>query len=218
MPVTLDMTDDLAPASTNQKRNLLLAPPSIAAHEEKLRAVFTTFDRSVTDLQMLDRLSAGFVKLPSSTYDLVLVLSDPDGARRAEALQLLNRDVYNVLVPSMKPGGKFQLEDGKLDGTEASEAILAGLIEKDGGFEKMAFEEASVPLRLGGRKKKAGLQNGLSTKLNGTSETNNDNEFIDEDALLSGEDLKRPLHQRQSIHLPLSPLSPITNSIHSQGM
>lgn len=216
MPVTLDMADDLAPASTIQKRNLLLAPPSIAAHEEKLRAIFTTYDRSVTDLQMLDRLSAGYVTLPSSTYDLVLVLSDPDGARRAEALQLLNRDVYNTLVPSMKPGGKFQLEDGgKLDATEASEAILAGLIEKDGGFEKMVFEEASVPLRLGGRKKKAGLQNGLSKKLNGTSEKNDDSELIDEDTLLSGEDLKRPLHQRQFIYPSFFSLSPVTNSIYS---
>lgn len=203
MPVTLDMTDDLKPVSAIQKRNLLLAPASVAAHEEKLRDLFTTYDRSVTDLQMLDRLSAGFVSLPPSTYDLVLVLSDSDGAQRAESLRLLNRDVYNVLVPSMKPGAKFQLQDGQLNATEASEAILAGLVEKDGGFEKMAYEEASVPLRLGGRKKKAGLQNGLDTKLNGAPENKNDDELIDEDTLLSGEDLKRPLQQqRQSPSFP----------------
>jgi hypothetical protein len=35
------------------------APPSIATQEDKLRDLFSTFDRSTTDLQMLDRLSAG---------------------------------------------------------------------------------------------------------------------------------------------------------------
>lgn len=213
MPVTLDTTADFGPASAPQKRTLILAPPSIAAHEEKLRAVFTTYDRSVTDLQMLDRLSAGFVTLPASTYDTVLVLTDTDGTRRVEALKLLNRDVYGVLVPSIKAGGNLRLEDGKLDAAEASEAVLAGLIEKDGCYEKPAFDMGgSVPLKLGRKKKEPQpqqvSQNGAHGFENGTSKNaepfiDNDDDLIDEDNLLSEEDLKRPLQQRKRPTPPL---------------
>ncbi|KAE8152202.1 Fe-S cluster assembly protein dre2 [Aspergillus avenaceus] len=211
MAITIDTSDDFDFSPSNgtqipQKRNLLLAPPSVAAHEEKLRDVFTTFDRSSTDLQMLDRLSAGFVSLPADTYELVLVLAGE------EALQLLGRDVYKVLVPAMKAGAKLQLQNGILNAGNALEAVLAGLVEKDGAFEKAA-QEAAVPLRLGGRKKKDkqneaqngtqnGVQNGTSNGVqNGATNgvqmfdpaADNGDELIDEDELLSDEDLKRPL-------------------------
>jgi hypothetical protein len=156
LSVTVDTTVNLETASTskvNRKRNLLLAPPSIAAHEEKLRDLFTTFDRSATDLQMLDRLSAGFVTLSPATYDLVLVLSDTNGARRIE----VSRDVYTAVVPSMKVGAKLQFQDSCLRATEAREAILAGLVEKDGVFVKLVDKEAIIPLRLSA-KKKTGVQ------------------------------------------------------------
>ncbi|KAK1141149.1 electron carrier [Aspergillus melleus] len=223
MAVTLDMADDFNPSpaptkpivTQNQTRSLLLAPPSIAAHEEKLRDLFTTFDRTTTDLQMLDRLSAGFVPLPADTYDLVLVLTDANGARRDEALRLLTRDVYTALVPAMKAGGKLQLQAGSLGANEGLEAILAGLVEKDGGFEKQVFQSVAVPLKLGGGKKKAkketapatnGASNGISNGINGvhsngvgfTNGTNgvgfvDGDELIDEDDLLSEDDMKRPL-------------------------
>ncbi|KAB8077946.1 cytokine-induced anti-apoptosis inhibitor 1, Fe-S biogenesis-domain-containing protein [Aspergillus leporis] len=209
MSITIDTSVDIdlptPPHSSGlQQRNLLLAPPSIAANEDKLRNVFSTFDRSATDLQMLDRVSAGFVSLPAETYDLVLVLTD---AQSDEAVRLLGRDVYTALVPAMKAGARLQLQEGNLGGGEALEAILAGLVEKDGRFEKPVLE-AAVPLRLGGRKKKDkanGVQNGVQNGVvgNGAStngvvmfnpaENNDADELIDEDALLSEEDLKRPL-------------------------
>ncbi|KAF5855139.1 electron carrier [Aspergillus alliaceus] len=214
MSITIDTSVDIdlpTPPQPNgtQKRNLLLAPPSIAAHEEKLHHVFSTFDRSSTDLQMLDRLSAGFVALTPNTYDLVLVLTD---AQSDETVRLLTRDVYTALVPAMKDGARLQLQEGSLAGGETLEAILAGLIEKDGGFEK-PVQEAAVPLRLGGKKKKDktngvqnGVQNGVAT--NGASangvgmynpaEDQDADELIDEDALLSEEDLKRPLPRPQN--------------------
>lgn len=157
LPVLVDTSDDfnIPPAqNVTQKRSLLLAPPSIAAHEEKLRDIFTTFDRSVTDLQMLDRLSAGFVSLPASTYDLVLVLTDTNGALRSEALGLLTRNVFSALTPAMKPSAQLKLQDGPFQSTEGREAILAGLVEKDGAFEKPQYQEAAVPLRFGLNKRK----------------------------------------------------------------
>ncbi|TPR08656.1 GMC oxidoreductase family protein [Aspergillus niger] len=151
--VTIDTTPDfdMAPAPSFQpmstgspsKRTLLLAPPSIATQEEKLRDLFTAFDRSTTDLQMLDRISAGFVSLPANTYDHILVLTDTDGTRRSEALHLLTRDVYTALVPCMKAGAKLQTQDNFFGEAEEREA--------------------------------------------------NDDDLIDEDTLLSDEDLKRPI-------------------------
>ncbi|KAI9903330.1 hypothetical protein N3K66_002682 [Trichothecium roseum] len=205
--VTIDFSDDFdvtpstaQPAATTAQRNLLLAPPSIAAHEEKLRDVFTTYDRFSSDLQMLDRLSAGLVSLPPATYDLVLVLTDNDSTRRSEALKLLTRDVYTALVPSMKPGAKLRLQDGSLGATEAREAILAGLVEKDGAHEKVEEEEVVVPLRFGAKKKANGVNgttNGgavsLPKKQINLDDVGSDDEIIDENELLTADDLKRPI-------------------------
>jgi anamorsin len=204
-PITIDLSDDISPApvSKGSKRTLLLAPPSVAADEAKIRDVFATYDRSFSDLQMLDRLSAGFVSLPAATYDLVLVLTDADGARRREALSLLTRDLYTTLAPSMRPGAKLQLQDGPLAASEAREAILAGLVEKDGAFEKIEEEEVVVPLRFGAKKKINSAQNGnspvppaASVQINLDDDLNSDDELINEDDLMTEEDLKRPIQIR----------------------
>lgn len=164
--VTIDNTPDFdfainpAPTTNNgsitdSKRTLLLAPPSVAF--DGILAI-DDFDRATTDLQMLDRLSAGLVTLPAATYDLVLLLTDADGARHAEATTLLSREAFAYLVPSMKPGALLKTQDNKFGTAEAREAVLAGLVEKDGGFQKVEEEEVVIPLRFG--KKKNTEQNG----------------------------------------------------------
>lgn len=136
--------------SAQQGRTLLLAPPSVASDGAYS---LPTYDRSNTDLQMLDRLSAGLVTLPAETYALVLLLTDADGARHAEASGLLSRDVFAALVPSMRAGGKLRTQDGKFGVKEVREAVLAGLVERQGEFEKVEEEEVVVPLRFGKKKK-----------------------------------------------------------------
>ena len=228
--MTIDTNDmDLTPSEpmANTKRTLLLAPPSIASQEDKLRGIFTTFDRSTTDLQMLDRLSAGFVSLPASTYDLVLILTDTDGTRRSEALKLLTRDVYTTLVPAMKPGAKLQTQDSALNASDAMEAVLAGLVQSDNGFEKPNFEpSAAVPLKFGLKKKNktqtptpapasAPAPTGISTLPTGFGfdgpgmdhDRDSEDELINEDTLLTEEDLTRPIMPRTH--------SPIYNSAHT---
>ncbi|CAI7633059.1 unnamed protein product [Penicillium viridicatum] len=211
--ITIDSNDmdvDFStPKPVQAKRTLLLAPPSIATQEDKLRDLFSTFDRSITDLQMLDRLSAGVVSLPATTYDLVLILTDTDGTRRSEALKLLTRDVYATLVPSMKPGAKLQTQDSALNASDAMEAVLAGLVQSDNGFEKPSFDpSAAVPLKFGLKKKNKptapaavpvtpSFPTGFAAPMGIDSPTNHDrdddDELINEDTLLSEEDLTRPI-------------------------
>lgn len=247
--VTIDNTPDFdfavdpAPTmnggfTTNSKHTLLLAPPSIAAQGTD---ALPDFDRATTDLQMLDRLSAGLVTLPAETYDLILLLTDADGARHAEATGLLSREVFASLVPSMKSGALLKTQDNKFGAAEAREAVLAGLVEKDGGFEKVEEEEVVVPLRFGKKKnmeQKNGF-NGAEQNGNGVAHSSagsavdkvtidvagntkvfdmvppavkpvagvgfdfgddldddDDDDLIDEDELMTEEDMNRPVQMR----------------------
>lgn len=207
--VTIDTSDDLdfTPKPTmSSDRILLLAPPSIAAHEEKLHALFTVYDRSSTDLQMLDRLAAGLIKLPSQTYSQILVLTDAADAHAA--LQLLDRRVFAALVPAMKVGAvlKAQSEGNATFGqAQVKEAVLAGLVQKEGGFEKVSEEEEEVviPIKFGAKKKtNAGAVNGdgsVSLKKKTVTidldDAGDDDDIIDEDTLMTDADLKRPIVQ-----------------------
>ncbi|KAJ4365293.1 electron carrier [Neocucurbitaria cava] len=153
-------------------RVLICAPPSISSHPERLDTLFETHDRSYTDLQMLDRIAAGLVKLPASTYDLVLLLTDADGTSR-ESHNLLARDVMNSIVGALRVGGLLKSEAGALQGSEKTEAILAGLTESAEGMLKPQPEEpVSIPLKFG-RKKANGI--------NGTNGTNGVNGTVNPD-------------------------------------
>lgn len=145
-------------------RTLLVAPASIAAHPEKLDQIYEFHDRSNTDLQMLDRIAASLVNLPASTYDVVLLLTDADGTTR-ESHKLLSRDVMNKIVGALKVGGVLKSQAGALEGSEKTEAILAGLTETTEGMMKPQQEEpVSIPLKFG--KKKANGTNGTNGTIN----------------------------------------------------
>ncbi|KAL1897399.1 electron carrier [Sporothrix stenoceras] len=193
-------------------RTLILAPPAIAAHEEKLHALFASdspYDRAACDLQMLDRIAAGFVPLTANTYDTVLVLTDADGSQRAEALSLLsNRPVFAALVPAMKNNARLTFQDGApLQGAGAREAILAGLVEKDGVFEKVEEEEVVVPLRLKKKAPKAvevaapaaasavNAQGKRPAVVLDLGEYSDGEKLVDEDSLLTAEERSRPPQQ-----------------------
>ena len=174
--VTLDTTSDFnaSPATTKKaplgQRTLLLSPPSLSSHPEKLNAVLEAHDRNATDIQMLDRLSLGLVSLPESTYDVVLILTDANGTR-AESQNLLGRRMLATIVKALKPNGKLRSQDGtfaSVDGAERTEAILAGLlIQGNGEAVKPDYSTSeSVPLRLGKTKRDGGAA--ATTSVNGT--------------------------------------------------
>lgn len=240
--LAMDLSDDFAvpakqpaPASTPAaQRILLLSPPSLSSHQDKLTQVMAMHDRKTTDMQMLDRLNMGLVSLPESTYDLIMVLSDADGTRK-ESQSLVGRKALELLVKSLKVGGLLKSQDetfGTTDPSEKNEAILAGLAYESGkGFVKPDFSQTAVPLKLnrkkaGGVAKAAGgfenTNGSVSLPLNGKRksiditndvpagvgfddgtlnefEEGSDDELIDDDELLEGEDLKAPVKIRKLI-------------------
>lgn len=171
--VTIDNTPDFdmpSATSSTQQRTLLLAPPSVSSHPEALTRVAEAYDRNATDIQMLDRLAMGLVALPAATYDVVLLLTDVDGSRQ-ETSRLLDRQMMEKLVQSMKAGGRLQAQDGGFRGAEQTEAILAGLVK--GGGNGMVKPESStaaqtVTLSFGGKKK----ANAAAVPLNNIEATN----------------------------------------------
>ncbi|KAI9869652.1 MAG: electron carrier, partial [Pleopsidium flavum] len=174
--VTLDTTSDFIPTSATmtkaspEQRTLLLSPPSLSSHPEKLNNVIEAHDRNVTDIQMLDRLSLGLVSLPESTYDVIIILTDADGSR-SESQKLLGRDMLGRIVKALKAGGKLRSQDSTFastGGEERREAILAGLIVQggDGVVKPDHAASQSVPLRFGKKKSEGGAA--AATSVNGT--------------------------------------------------
>ena len=243
---TIDNASGLQPLATKVQftmpRTLLVAPPSLSSHEEKLNEILEAHDRAATDIQMLDRLCFGLVSLPEATYDVILLLTDANGSRR-ESQGLLNRNILAQLVRALKASGTLRSQDGSfgmVDGQERNEAILAGLrYEADHGFVKPDYgTQASVPLTFTKKKgvvQAAGGLNGdtskpMSSLLNGKRKSqeisgsipagvgfvdfsddldpprsdDSDDEIIDEDTLLSDEDLNRSVKIRMCLALPLT--------------
>lgn len=220
---TTTTTTTMTTKATGGQRALLLAPPSLASHASALTTVLTQYDRNITDLQMLDRLSAGLVKLPASQYDMILVLSDASSTL-TESLGLLNRSVVGAIAESLKAKGQLRAENASenLESTAlAKEAVLAGLVGSGaGGFSKPDYGEndGAVSLKLGFRKKKADAPIAApavgSTALNGNGngakpavpagvgfdfgDDLDDDEIIDEETLMTEDDLKRPINIRMS--------------------
>ncbi|CCT68521.1 probable Fe-S cluster assembly protein DRE2 [Fusarium fujikuroi] len=211
MPVTKSVQ------SSPPKRTLLLAPPSLASNSDALTSVLADYDRSFTDLQMLDRLSLGLVTLPPSTYDLVLVLSDAS-SMLGESLALMNRTVLGPLAESLKPSGRLQSQDGNSleESTLSKEAVLAGLISSRGGFEKPDYGEndGAITLKFGKKKSQPGPLADGSVPLNlkrkpteakpkpavpagvgfiDLEDDLEDDDLIDEDTLMTEADLARPI-------------------------
>lgn len=209
-------------AAATGQRALLLAPPSLASHTSALTTVLTQYDRSITDLQMLDRLSAGLVQLPSAQYDVILVLSGASSTL-TESLGLLNRKVVGAVAEALKPKGQLRAEKASENletSALATEAVLAGLVGSGAGsFTKPDYGDnnGAVSLKLGFRKKKADGAAPApavgSTALNGNSNGTakpavpagvgfdfgddlDDDDIIDEDTLMTEDDLKRPINVR----------------------
>ena len=170
--VTLNTTSDFDPApamtskSNSMPRTLLLSPPSLSSHPEKLNNVLEAHDRNATDIQMLDRLSLSLVSLPDSTYDAIIILSDTDSPR-PQSRSLINRDLLARIVKALKPGGRLRSLDGsfaRTEGVERAEAILAGLmVEGNDGMVKPNYDATqSVPLRFG-KKKSEGAATALTS-------------------------------------------------------
>ncbi|KAM0715503.1 hypothetical protein Q7P37_009001 [Cladosporium fusiforme] len=161
--VTIDNTPDFdmdfSPSTTTTNttttttRTLLLAPPSLSAHPEALTNILAAHDRTATDIQMLDRLALGLVSLPAATYDLVMLLTDVDGARS----QKLDRALIERLAPSLKQEGRLEAQTGAaLDPAEQTEGILAGLLAEGARLVKpKQAAEQTVKLSFGKNKKKA---------------------------------------------------------------
>jgi len=191
---------------------------------------------------MLDRLAAGLVTLPATTYAKILILSDADSSR-TESTQLLSREVFSKIVPALQPGGKLTSEDGtfgQVGTSERTEAILAGLVFSNDGMTKPEeSSSAAIPLRFGKKKNASAVSNAgppvipvipVSAPLSPTNgkrksvdisanpvkptgvgfvdfsddlgeevitgedfDDEDDDDLIDEDTLLTAEDLARPI-------------------------
>ena len=151
------MPSTVSPESNPVSRTLIVAPPSVSSKQDVLEAVFENHDRATTDLQMLDRLAAGMINLPTETYDLVLLLSEPEG-KEGQTAQFVKKDVMLKLMQSMRAGARIRRLNGTFGTvtTERTEALLAGLLDDStGGMMRPTFAATNaVPLQFAGGKKK----------------------------------------------------------------
>lgn len=197
MPINFDMSDDLdlnsLPETTgktgaaSQYKNLLISPPALAAHEDQLTTILSSFPVR-PDLQMLDRLTTNIVQLPQDHYDNIILAASDDGTLH-QLIQILP-----ALLSALKPGKSVHIPAGaKAD--FKSDAIIAGFAVNAGAdgmiLTRPEQSQTSVPLRLKRKprdpEKAARLRAALATPA--TSK-------IDEHSLLQEEDYIRPVIQQ----------------------
>ncbi|KAF1981119.1 DUF689-domain-containing protein [Aulographum hederae CBS 113979] len=206
-------------------RTLLVAPPSVSAHPELLDGIFEAHDRNQTDIQMLDRLALGLASLPPSTYDVVLLLTDADGTRTESQKLLGRDIMSKLVAALKAGGKLRSQDGlfGNTEGPERTEAILAGLVSQgsDGMTKPDYSESQSVPLRFGRKANASTAPGTVPLALNGKRKsvsddavkpagvgfvdfgddlddpiiTGEDDELVDEDDLLTAEDMARPIIQ-----------------------
>ncbi|KAL1891569.1 electron carrier [Ceratocystis pirilliformis] len=206
-PSTSGPTTSLA--SSKMPRTLLLAPPSLAANPAALSSTLASVDRNTTDLQMLDRVASGTVHLAPATYHTVTILPDAAGTA-SDVLPHLGRTLISAVADALAESGVLR-GAGMAEGRVIREAVLAGLVANDEGFEKPDYgAEAVVPLKL-----KFGAKNSKPTvsasgtvlpkkpqatpagvgfvDLDDNLDDESDDEIIDENTLLSEADRFREI-------------------------
>ncbi|KAF8472157.1 cytokine-induced anti-apoptosis inhibitor 1, Fe-S biogenesis-domain-containing protein [Kalaharituber pfeilii] len=121
--------------TTATPRTLLLSPPSLSSHPTHLSTLLTTtYPKSTTDIQMLDRLAIpDLVSLPSSTYNQAVILSDPrPGFKKTVVPPEVLEKVFKALVV----GGELVAEDaewGKEGSKERVDVLVGGFMVQEGG-------------------------------------------------------------------------------------
>jgi len=158
------------------EKTLLLSPPSLSSHPEILNSLVSKYDRSATDIQMVDRLAAGVITLPTSAYQTIIILPGPDGSKSESTKLFVNRVVLRQLAQALASGATLKHYNGGFEQSEKTEGILEGLSEgPDGTLTKPEDTDVvSVPLRLGKRKAANGT-NGTTAAVQSTNGTNHTN-------------------------------------------
>jgi hypothetical protein len=139
------------------KSTLLLSPPSLSSHPQNLQDALQLHGRQTTDMQMLDRIASGFVTIPPSTYDSIIILSNAVGSYDESSQLILSGHVLTHVVNALNPGGHLQSQEGAFNDHQQvlkKELILAGLMD-DGlnGFIKPDYgAQQAIPLQFAGKR------------------------------------------------------------------
>ncbi|CUS08498.1 unnamed protein product [Tuber aestivum] len=207
-----DTAPDFEPATTinTNSQALVLCPPAVSSHPDLLEKSLSIFDKSSTDVQMLDRLSLKVVTLPTSTYSSVLILADPSSNTASLELEPY---VLQCIFNSMLPKATLRSQEETFARVNTLQFLVAGfMVEKDvNGSVVLVKPEftgnASVPLKSRRKQRvddsselnsamlesvptatEAPVIRGVGFVLN-DDDLEDDDDLIDEDTLLETGDL-----------------------------